>query len=68
MRCRLCFAAAALALCAPAVLDCLAAQPLTAEEQAGQRIYVDAITPSGEPLRGLVGAGQMPLSLGQIVR
>ena len=62
MRCRLCFAAAALALCAPAVLDCLAAQPLTAEEQAGQRIYVDAITPSGEPLRGLVGAGQMPLS------
>jgi ABC-type branched-subunit amino acid transport system substrate-binding protein len=40
----------------------LAAPPLSAEEQAGQRIYLDAITPSGEPLRGLVGAGQMPLS------
>jgi len=62
MRCRLCVVAAFLALCALAPLDSLATQPLTAEEQAGQRIYLDAITPSGELLRGLVGAGQTPLS------
>jgi len=65
IRCRrfLRFAAAAsAALCALAALDGFAAQPLTAEEQAGRKIYVDAITPSGEPLRGLVGSGQMPLS------
>ncbi len=59
MRRRIRFAAASLAFCA---LAALAAQPLTEQEQAGQRIYLDAITPSGEPLRGLVGAGQMPLS------
>ena len=62
MRRRLLLVAASLALFALAPPGLLAAEPLTAAEQAGQRIYLDAITPAGEPLRGLVGAGQMSLS------
>jgi ABC-type branched-subunit amino acid transport system substrate-binding protein len=62
MRRRIRFFVASLALCAVAALDVLAAQPLTDQEKAGQRIYLDAITPSGESLRGLVGAGLTPLS------
>jgi ABC-type branched-subunit amino acid transport system substrate-binding protein len=62
MRRRSSFAFAFAALCALASPGSFASQPLSAEEQAGRRIYLDAITPSGEPLRGLVGAGQTPLS------
>ncbi|UCH47060.1 MAG: ABC transporter substrate-binding protein [Betaproteobacteria bacterium] len=38
-----------------------AGNALSALEQAGRRIYLDGVTGSGEPLRALVGAGQMPL-------
>jgi ABC-type branched-subunit amino acid transport system substrate-binding protein len=36
------------------------------DEQAGRRLYLEGITPSGEPLRALIGFGQTPLS-GQAV-
>jgi ABC-type branched-subunit amino acid transport system substrate-binding protein len=36
------------------------------EEQAGRRLYLEGVTPSGEPLGALVGFGQTPLS-GQAV-
>jgi ABC-type branched-subunit amino acid transport system substrate-binding protein len=36
------------------------------DEHAGRRLYLDGITPSGEPLRALIGFGQTPLS-GQAV-
>jgi ABC-type branched-subunit amino acid transport system substrate-binding protein len=36
------------------------------DEPAGRRLYLEGITPSGEPLRALIGLGQMPLS-GQAV-
>lgn len=38
------------------------ADSLTAQEQAGQRLYLEGVTLSGEPVRALVGAGQTPLS------
>ena len=36
------------------------------DQAAGRRLYLEGITPSGEPLRALVGFGQTPLS-GQAV-
>jgi ABC-type branched-subunit amino acid transport system substrate-binding protein/cytochrome c553 len=36
------------------------------DEHAGRRLYLEGITPSGEPLRALIGYGQTPLS-GQAV-
>jgi ABC-type branched-subunit amino acid transport system substrate-binding protein len=55
--------AAFLALCcAGTPRASLAAGPLDAQERAGRRIYVDALSPSGEPLRALVGVGQTPLA------
>jgi ABC-type branched-subunit amino acid transport system substrate-binding protein len=38
----------------------------SADEHAGRRLYLEGITPSGEPLRALMGYGQTPLS-GQAV-
>jgi len=35
-------------------------------DEAGRRLYLEGVTPSGEPLRALVGFGQTPLS-GQAV-
>ena len=32
------------------------------DEHAGRRLYLEGITPSGEPLRALIGFGQTPLS------
>jgi ABC-type branched-subunit amino acid transport system substrate-binding protein len=44
----------------------LAAAALTPEEQAGRRLYLEAVTPSGDPLRALVGVGRTAIS-GQAV-
>ena len=42
------------------------ADPLNAQERAGQRLYLEGVTLSGEPVRALVGAGQTPLSGGAV--
>ena len=44
------------------VLPAAHAQALDAEELAGRRLYVDAVTASGEPLRALVGIGRAAIS------
>ncbi len=38
------------------------AQAPNADEQAGRRLYLEGVTPSGEPLRALVGIGRTAIS------
>ncbi len=53
---------AAAVLCAAAQSASGSPEPLASDERAGRRLYLQGVTPSGEPLRALVGAGNMPLS------
>jgi ABC-type branched-subunit amino acid transport system substrate-binding protein len=52
--------AAALLCAAPSASG--SPEPPDTQELAGRRLYHQGVTPSGEPLRALVGAGNMPLS------
>lgn len=45
---------------------CLLGNAWCDDQAAGRRLYLEGVTPSGEPLRALIGFGQTPLS-GQAV-